>query len=209
MHPNEYTMNGKLDEFGNRDLKKALKKIIACQPDFMEQPTMLQYYCEKLGIKTDRSPVAHCEIAGEGIEFNWGYSKLNYRAQPLSLKQNKSKFHSLVESVLSSKVLTLSVCRANACRARQYMLAYETLATTSESDQSQPTHDSLSTKTSINSKNNDTKHKVTYSLIEKCVGLYRKRQSHRNAMDFDGEYIKDVFVNKVLDGMPSFPKSEA
>ena len=43
-----------------------------------------------------------------------------------------------------------------------------------------------------------TKHKyktqqerVTHSLIEKCVGLFRKRRSHRSAMDFDGKYFKE------------------
>ena len=64
------------------------------QPHFMNEKTMLQYYCKKLGIRTDRTPVAHCEIAGEGIEFDWGFSKIAYNSKPISLKQNKSKFHS-------------------------------------------------------------------------------------------------------------------
>ena len=93
-NPKVYTMKGKLDEFGNRDLNTLLKCLILQQPDFMNEKTMLQYYCKKLGIRTDRTPVAHCEIAGEGIEFDWGFSKIAYNSKPISLKQNKSKFHS-------------------------------------------------------------------------------------------------------------------
>ena len=74
LDPKEYTMKGKSDTFGNRDLKTSLKSLILCQLDFMNQKTMLQYYCEKLGILSDRTPVAHCKIAGEGIEFNWGFA---------------------------------------------------------------------------------------------------------------------------------------
>ena len=110
INPKEYTIKGKMDEFGNRNMKTSLKSMILCQPDFMNQQTMLQYYCNKLGIMSDQTPVVHCKIAGEGIEFDWGFSKLAYRAKPISLKRNKTKFYSLVESVLSDKVLTISVC---------------------------------------------------------------------------------------------------
>ena len=109
-NPKEYTMKGKLDEFGNRDLKTSLKCLILQQPDFMNQKTMLQHYCKKLGVRTDRTPVAHCKIAGKGIEFDWGYLKITYCSCPISLKHSKSKFHSLVDSVLSSQTLTISIC---------------------------------------------------------------------------------------------------
>ena len=172
-NPKDYTMKGKIDEFGNRDTKRSLKRLLLQQPDFMNEKTMLQHYCEKLGVRTDRTPVAHCEVAGERIEFDWGYSKIAYRSKPISLKQNKSKFHSLVESVLSSKTLTLSICRANARRARQYMLAYMTLAAT-DTEQSQPTHHSQASNThkTTAKEESTTKHKVTHSLIEECVGLF-------------------------------------
>ena len=59
INPKEYTMKGKMDEFGNRNMKMSLKSMILCQPDFMNQQTMLQYYCNKLGVMSDRTPVAH------------------------------------------------------------------------------------------------------------------------------------------------------
>ena len=44
------------------------------QPDFLEEETLLQYYARELGVESDRSPKCHPEIAGEGIEFDWGCS---------------------------------------------------------------------------------------------------------------------------------------
>ena len=210
LDPKDYTMKGKLDPFGNRNLKTSLKSLILCQPDFMNQKTMLQYYCEKLGILSDRTPVAHCEIAGEGIEFNWGCAKLTYRGKPIGLKQNKNKFHTLVESVLSNKVLTISICRANARRARQYMLAYMTLKAV-ESDQNQatqPSSDNNSTPNEATSVKQE-KRNITHSLIERCVRLYRKRRSHRNVRDFDIKYLNDKFIKNVLEGMSTTPKVES
>ena len=175
------------------------------QPDFLEQETLLQVYCRKLGAKSDHTPVAHCEVAGEGIEFDWGYSKTVYRSKPLSEKRNKSQFHSLVDSVLSNDVLTLSVCRSNAQRARQYMLAYMTLDKQQRSCHT--SFDNTATVEHTQTKQADTKLavkqelKVTYTLIEKCVDLFRKRRSHRNAIDFDGKYLKDEVLKNVVDGM--------
>ena len=124
LKPSKYTWKGQMDGFGNRNLTTSIKAVIACQPDFINQKTLLQHFCELLGTKSDRTPVAHCEIAGEGIEFDWGYSKMLYRSKPISMKRNKTKFHELVDSVLSTDVLTIAVARANSCRARQYMLVY-------------------------------------------------------------------------------------
>ena len=80
---NHYTIDGKLDSFGNQSESLSIRKLIAKQPDFQQQETLLQSYCKQLGVLTDRSPVAHPEITGEGIEFDWGCSKLVCRSKPL------------------------------------------------------------------------------------------------------------------------------
>ena len=188
--------------------------MIAQQPDFIHEQTMLQYYCEKLGIRSNKMPVAHCEIVGEGIEFDWGFYKLTYRIRPISLKRNKSKLNSLFNLVLSREVLTLAVCRAKARRARQYMLADMTLAA-STSNQSQSTQNTNTTKEIQTTNNNNTtsKHRtkenlITHSLIEQCKSLYRTRRLHRNVRDFDGKYINDIFVKEVVEKISEFPKKE-
>ena len=110
--PDCYTVEGRIDEYGNRLCETSIKSLISVQPDFLQQETLLQVYCNKLGVKADRTPVAHCEIAGEGIEYDWGHSKIVYRSRPLSEKCSKSKFIALVNEVLRDTVLTLSVCRS-------------------------------------------------------------------------------------------------
>lgn len=50
--------------------------------------------------------------------------------------------------------------------------------------------------------------KVTHSLIEKCVALFRKQRTHWSAIDFYSNYLKDEVLKNVVDGMVKFPKSE-
>ena len=37
-----------------------------------------------------------------------------------------------------------------------------------------------------------------HTLIEKCVGLFRKRRSHHNVMDFDMKYLKEEKMKTVF-----------
>ena len=66
--------------------------------DFRNQKNAMEELCEKLSaigepsIKILTSPKYHCEIAGEGIELNWGFMKKVYRNIPLDEKK-KQKNH--------------------------------------------------------------------------------------------------------------------
>jgi hypothetical protein len=51
--------------------------------DFANEESSLQYLGRQLGIRVDHSPKFHAEIAGEGIEYAWGYGKNLYRRKPL------------------------------------------------------------------------------------------------------------------------------
>ena len=169
VNPKEYTVLGNLDIYGNRCEDKSIKKILSMQLDFMKQETLLQTYIMKLGQKSDRTPDAHCKIAGGGIEFNWGYSKVIYRSKPIEEKKSKIKFQGLVRSVLSKDILTILVCQANACRVRQYMLAYIALQ---KQQQLQPSNNNNEhTSQGKHHQNNDDL-KITHTLIEYCVGLF-------------------------------------
>lgn len=96
------------------------------QDDFRNEITLLQYHASKLGVILDRSPKCHPEIAGEGIEYGWAFSKQEYRKLPISLKRTKAKFWELVEKCISNVgVLSLKRMRLCSKRARQYMLLYK------------------------------------------------------------------------------------
>ena len=175
-----YTKAGKKDVYGIIDESTSIDKLMEKQPDFLEQETLLQYYCKKLGVESDRSPKCHPEIAGEGIEFDWGCAKVHYRSQPIARKRTKDNFNSLVDESLGLSVLSISQCRNNARRARLYMLAYKALEDTYNKDMK--IEDKNEYKESV---------KYNHTLIEKCVSLFRKRRSHRSARDFDEKYLKN------------------
>ena len=62
----------------------SLKDMMADLPDFVEEKTLLQYHAESRSIEDGqqilliRSPKCHPEVAGEGIEYDWGGAKKWY-----------------------------------------------------------------------------------------------------------------------------------
>ena len=63
-------------------------------PDFVGEETLLQFHAQKIGISVDHSHKAHPEVAGEGIEYDWGFSKIMYRRHPLEQKKKNNNFES-------------------------------------------------------------------------------------------------------------------
>ena len=86
------------------------------------------------------------------------------------------------------------------------MLAYMTLEGQSRSQFSKTQHLSTEIKQHQTTVKQETM--VTHHLIEKCVGLFRKRQTHQSAIDFNSKYLKDEVIKNVVDGMVMFPKME-
>ena len=169
----KYTTKGTKDSLGIRDETSSLEGIMKLQPDFLEQETLLQYYGRMRGIQVVRTPKCHPELAGEGIEYVWGAAKLYYRNASLSLKRTKEGFEELVQKCTDSSdngILNRELVRKCAARARRYMLAYLAISAAQEGE------------------NNDET-KVTYSLIEKCVKMFK---AHRSAADFDNAFIKSI-----------------
>jgi hypothetical protein len=70
-----YTIEGQKAQFGNIDPETSVKMMMQRQMDFIEEETLLQYHGRQLGVVIDRTPKCHPEMAGEGIEYNWGCAK--------------------------------------------------------------------------------------------------------------------------------------
>jgi len=119
-----YSMKGKTDEHGNIIKETSINWLVRQCEDFVHEKTLLQYYGEMLGSIMDRSPKCTPELAGDGVEFDWGMSKLWYRLQPWESKKKKDKFKILVEEALSDKVLSLERTRHFSRRARTNMISY-------------------------------------------------------------------------------------
>ena len=131
----------------------------------------------------DWTPKCHCEIAGEGIEYNWGFSKLTYRRAPIRLKHNKESFFKLVHDCLDNKsVLNINRVRQCSKKARQYMLLYKAVRNINldETNGSQP-------KVMLNK----------HSVLEDSMKLYRKlkqkKTRHRSVREYDIHSLEDEY----------------
>ena len=75
--------------FNNFDLTKdktrSLSDILGSCPDFRNEKSAMAEFAEQLGIVTDATPKGYCEIAGRGIEYCWGKSKLYFRSLLLQI----------------------------------------------------------------------------------------------------------------------------
>ena len=64
-----YTMDGQLDAFGNFTTNTSLRHLMEQLSDFQDEETLLQYHGRKQGVRVNRTPKCHPEMAGgEGIE---------------------------------------------------------------------------------------------------------------------------------------------
>ena len=119
-----YTIDGVKDPTGRVMVETSLKHLMQQLPDFENEKTLLHYHGEQLGCIIFNSPKCTPEVAGEGIEYDWGVSKLWYRVQDFKLKKSRTSFKALVKNAIGSKVLSLRMARDNAKRAREHMISY-------------------------------------------------------------------------------------
>jgi hypothetical protein len=99
----DYTLQGKKDAFGKVNPETSLKHLMSLLTDFIEEEILLQYHGRLLKVKVVRTPKCHSpEIAGKGIEYNWGCGKGFYRRLPLSAKKTKIKFRESVKKSLGT-----------------------------------------------------------------------------------------------------------
>ena len=101
-----YTIDGKKDAYGVSQPEMSLEYLLGNCKDFEEEESLLQVMGRKMGVAIDRMPKCHCELAGEGIEYSWGWAKNLYHQKPLSEKKRKEKFRDTVRQCLSRDVLT-------------------------------------------------------------------------------------------------------
>ena len=132
---NEYSKNGKKrhkDNDGNimdKYKQYVLTHLMQNCDDFKNQKNAVEELCEELSHIGDpsitilTSPKYHCEIAGEGIELNWGYSKKCYRNIPYHEKNTKVKFVTNVTECIGR--VNIDLVKKFAAKTRRYMLTYQ------------------------------------------------------------------------------------
>ena len=153
-----YTVGGKKDAFGNLDKESSLCQKMEKIPDFVSEETLLQYHAKNIGAIVDHSSKAHPEVAGEGVEYDWGFSKLAYHRHPLERKKKKEKFHELVNHCILRDSITIVHRSKFARRACQYNRAYHSLEKT-------------------NDKRTNDAPEISAALIEKLVKVYKRHHN--------------------------------
>ena len=133
----KYSKNGRKKQMGEDDKildiykKYVLSDIMAQCDDFKNQRNSMEELCDTLSSRGEQSitiltsPKYHCEIAGEGIELNWGFLKKGYRNIPLEEKKTKANFLKAVRE--SKDKVNIDLVRKFAAKTRRYMLTYSNI----------------------------------------------------------------------------------
>jgi hypothetical protein len=164
------------DEYLAQYKKYSLNYLISQLTDFKNEKSAMEFLAEQLSknhrVKFDifTSTKYHCEMAGEGIEYCWGFCKKTYRRIPLWQKSKKDLFLECVNKSLGS--VSMEVMRKFSAKARRYMLTYQVFDNAGKYDD-------------FNCKG------LSYSEIEKHVTQIMK--THRCSADQAHSYISKVW----------------
>ena len=105
-----------------------LAELMKQQPDFQLEQSDLQHLADEISgptctVKVIFTPKYHCEIAGEGVENGWGFTKKIYRR---GKKENKKDFRTFTKTVKEClQLVTAERSRRFRRRCRKYMLGYK------------------------------------------------------------------------------------
>jgi len=156
--------------------KYSLRYLLSECPDFKYEKSAMEKLCMDLSLQNNRkfdilvTPKYHCELAGDGIECGWGYSKKTYRRYPLKAKRTKKQFEEKVKDSLKS--VSVQTMRRFSARARRYMLTYQL-------------YDNQADYADFESAG------LSFAQIEKHVNSTLK--THQNAFDQQKGYISQVW----------------
>ena len=106
----------------NLDKTTSVIRMLKRCSDFKNEQTQISHILNLLGISVRLTPKCHPEIAGRGVEYAWGYAKLQFRC-----KFNDAIAKNLKDNVLKSldrDVITVDRSRKFARKAREYKLTY-------------------------------------------------------------------------------------
>ena len=123
------------------DKSTSVSQVLGQCDDFKNEKTQLMYILDLLGVQLILTPKCHPEIAGRGVEYCWGYSKMRFRGEfndaiASNLKKNVIKS-------LDREVITLGRVRKFARKAREYKLTYGLLFHLSEGSKGSAAKDTI------------------------------------------------------------------
>ena len=101
---------------------QVIESLEAC-PEYFIETTIIEELFVRRGHILIMSPKGHPELAGVGVEYSWGKSKLEFRRS--NEARNKENLERLVLASLSLEVLPLARIRKFARKARSMRELYK------------------------------------------------------------------------------------
>jgi hypothetical protein len=190
----KYSMNGSKDWFEDEKKKKlkpeheadfkkhSLVHLMSECSDFKNERSAMEQLAVDLSSGQDftvsilSSPKYHCELAGDGIEYDWGLSKKIYRRLPYADKKGKSAFKETLVKCL--KQVNVGHRRKFSAKARRYMLTYQLF-------------DSAGADADFAAAG------LSYKEIEKHVNKIMK--THRSTYDQEHAYISKIWRESLVE----------
>jgi hypothetical protein len=121
----QYSMKGTVGAGGTLDESTSLSCVMASCEDFREETTAMHEFMELLDVEIEQTPKGHPELAGCGVEYGWGKSKMTFR-HTNDYSSNKVAFEKCVRQSIAS--VTLERARRFLRKANDYKRAYRALA---------------------------------------------------------------------------------
>jgi hypothetical protein len=173
-----------------------LRKIVGACTDFKNETSQLQHIANKLGVAVIMTPKAHAELAGQGIEYSWGYAKLYFRRHNTTGDQAK-KLERNIRNALSDDNMTKTRVRKFVRKAREYKVIYHEFFLAKQAAEEEAKEASIDeSATNVKKKEQKIKEEAVkrlskhhYSIIEKQV---KAMKAHRCALDTDFNFIKNA-----------------
>lgn len=98
-----------------------MRHVLSECEDFVNEVSSLDAILRARGHRLIMSPKGHCELAGSGIEYDWGKMKMWFRRHN---RLKRGQFNALIVGSMSKEALPLSTSRKFARKARAYRRAY-------------------------------------------------------------------------------------
>jgi hypothetical protein len=170
-----------------------LRKVLGTCTDFKNETSQLQHIATELGVSVIMTPKAHAELAGQGIEYSWGYAKLYFR-QHNTAGDKAKKLEANIRKALSEENMTKARVRKFVRKAREYKVIYHEYFLAKRAAEKEVKEAEVDkNETDEKKEEHKVKQEVVkrlskhhYSIIEKQV---KQLKSHRCALDTDFKFI--------------------
>ena len=170
---NKLATTQKVREKG-RDKSTSLNHFLSNCEDFKAEKSQMAFVLEdKLHVMLRMTPKCHPEIAGQGIEYAWGYAKLRFRQH--FNDRTAANLDNNVRNTLSLNVLTREHIKKFICKVRDYKLTYLFLLESTNAVTGERKNGELSSH--------------SHDKIEFIIKLFKQ---HRSALDSDYAFIKNA-----------------